>query len=382
MVKVSVVVPVYNVEDYLEECLDSISNQTLDDIEVICVNDGSTDKSLDILKKYAKKDNRFTVISQENAGHAVATNRGMELAKGEYLFLMDSDDILKLNALEDTVKVADEKNVDFVLFQALNYYMDTDEYKEQENYSMTKLADYVGDKVFNWKDIKKFVFKITVTPWSKLYKREFIVNSGAKFPEGLIFDDNVFFWEVLFNAQRITFLREHLFIRRWHSASSTKAGDKRFIDSIEIYRLIWQVFKKYGAFDDYKQKLYNSRVRIGYMRLSRIKKEYREMYYEKLKKSMDEIRHEDFFDDFYQTISDRNKRIYSLIQELDDPTDLIIDISRYDYENLKEKFNEIKEENKELKKENKELNKINDQMSNSNSWKLTKSLRSVGNKFK
>lgn len=382
MVKVSVVVPVYNVEDYLEECLDSISNQTLDDIEVICVNDGSTDKSLDILNKYAKKDNRFTVISQENAGHAVATNRGMELAKGEYLFLMDSDDILKLNALEDTVKVADEKNVDFVLFQAINYYMDTDEYKEQENYSMTKLADYVGDKVFNWKDIKQFVFKITVTPWSKLYKREFIVNSGAKFPEGLIFDDNVFFWEVLFNAQRITFLREHLFIRRWHSASSTKAGDKRFIDSIEIYRLIWQVFKKYGAFDDYKQRLYNSRVRVGYMRLSRIKKEYREMYYEELKKSMDEIRHEDFFDDFYETISDRNKRIYSLIQELDDPTDLIIDISRYDYENLKEKFNEIKEENKELKKENNELNNVNDKMSNSNSWKLTKSLRSVGNKFK
>lgn len=382
MVKVSVVVPIYNVEDFLEECLDSISNQTLDDIEVICVNDGSTDNSLDILNDYAEKDSRFTVISQENAGHAVATNRGMELAKGEYLFLMDSDDILKLNALEDTVKVADEKDVDFVLFQAINYYMDTDEYKEQENYSMTKLADYIGDKVFNWKDIKQFVFKITVTPWSKLYKREFIVNSGAKFPEGLIFDDNVFFWEVLFNAQRITFLREHLFIRRWHSASSTKAGDKRFIDSIEIYRLIWQVFKKYGAFDDYKQRLYNSRVRVGYMRLSRIKKEYREMYYEELKKSMDEIRHEDFFDDFYQTISDRNKRIYSLIQDLDDPTDLIIDISRYDYENLKEKFNEIKEENKELKKENKELNKVNAQMSNSNSWKLTKSFRSMGKKLK
>lgn len=382
MVKVSVVVPVYNVEDFLEECLDSISNQTLDDIEVICVNDGSTDNSLDILNDYAEKDSRFTVISQENAGHAVATNRGMELAKGEYLFLMDSDDILKLNALEDTVKVADEKDVDFVLFQAINYYMDTDEYKEQENYSMTKLADFVGDNVFNWKDIKKFVFKITVTPWSKLYKREFIVKSGAKFPEGLIFDDNVFFWEVLFNAQRITFLREHLFIRRWHSASSTKAGDKRFIDSIEIYRLIWQVFKKYGAFDDYKQRLYNSRVRVGYMRLSRIKKEYREMYYEELKKSMDEIRHEDFFDDFYQTISDRNKRIYSLIQDLDDPTDLIIDISRYDYENLKEKFNEIKDENKELKKENKELNKVNVQMSNSNSWKLTKSFRSMGKKLK
>ena len=152
MVKVSVVIPVYNVEDFLGECLDSITNQTLDDIEIICVNDGSTDRSLEILNEYAKNDDRFTVVTQENGGHAVATNRGIDLAKGEYLYLMDSDDILKLNALADTVKVAEGKDVDFVLFQAINYYMDKDEYKEQENYSMNKLADFVGDSVFNWKE--------------------------------------------------------------------------------------------------------------------------------------------------------------------------------------------------------------------------------------
>ena len=97
MVKVSVVIPVYNVEEFLEPCLDSIVNQTLDDIEIICVNDGSTDKSLDILNSYAKNDDRFTVISQENGGHAVATNRGMELANGKYLYLMDSDDLFGFN---------------------------------------------------------------------------------------------------------------------------------------------------------------------------------------------------------------------------------------------------------------------------------------------
>ena len=85
MVKVSVVIPIYNVEDFLGECLESIINQTMDDIEIICVNDGSKDRSLEILNEYAAKDERITVIDQENGGHAVATNRGMDLAKGKYL---------------------------------------------------------------------------------------------------------------------------------------------------------------------------------------------------------------------------------------------------------------------------------------------------------
>ena len=108
MVKVSVVVPVYNVENFLRECLDTIINQSLKDIEIICVNDGSTDSSLDILYEYQEKDDRISVFSQENGGHAVATNVGMKKATGKYLFLMDSDDILELNALEDTYNLAEE----------------------------------------------------------------------------------------------------------------------------------------------------------------------------------------------------------------------------------------------------------------------------------
>lgn len=379
MVKVSVVIPVYNVEDFLEECLDSIVNQSLKDLEIICVNDGSTDNSLDILNRYAEKDDRFTVISQENGGHAVATNRGMELAKGEYLYLMDADDILKWNALEETVRVADEKNVDFVIFQAINYYMDTDEYKEQENYSMNKLADFVGDKVFNWNDVKDFAFKITVTPWSKLYRRDFVVNCGAKFPEGLVFDDNVFFFEVFFNAERITFYRKHLFVRRWYSQSSTKAGDQRFLDSIKIIDLMWDLFKKYDVFTVFKNELYNLRVRVGYKRLTWIKDEFKQMYLEALKRDFEKVKKETFFDDFYENLIERNQRIYSLVLELDSPSEIILSIDNFDYARKNRK---LKKENRRLKKENKELKKINDEILSSNSWKMTKSLRSIRNVLK
>ena len=128
MPKVSVVIPVYNVEKFLKECLNSIINQSLEDIEIICVDDGSTDNSPKILKEYSLKDNRIKIISQENGGHAVATNNGMALANGKYLYLMDSDDILELNALEELYEYAENKNVDFVLFPAMNYDNDKNRY--------------------------------------------------------------------------------------------------------------------------------------------------------------------------------------------------------------------------------------------------------------
>ena len=179
LVKISVVIPVYNVEDFLEECLESIINQTFKDIEVICINDGSTDSSLEILNSYKEKDKRFKIFSQENLGHAVATNKGISIAKGDYLFLMDSDDILNLSALEETYHYAKNKDVDFVIFQSINYIMDENRYYESPIYSLEKVSKVVGDKVFNYKDLGDLIFEIPVTPWSKLYKTDFIKKSGG-----------------------------------------------------------------------------------------------------------------------------------------------------------------------------------------------------------
>ena len=331
MVEISVVIPVYNVEDYLRECLDSIVNQTFKDMEIICINDGSTDKSLDILNEYAAKDNRFIVLSQENGGHAVATNRGMELAKGKYLYLMDSDDILKVEtALEDTYKICEEKNLDFVIFQAINYYMDKNQYIKKENYSMNKLADFVGDRVFDWTDIKDYMFTISVTPWTKLYNREFIVNCGAKFPEGLVFEDNVFFWEVLFNAKRIYFYREHLFVRRWHSSSFTVSGGPQFKDSIQVLRLIWEVFKKYNIFHDFEKMLYHRRIDLGYMRFRLIRDEFKEQYLAEFKDSLNEMKQEENFENVFNNLSKRDKAIFRSVLESNSPKQLICAMNAFD----------------------------------------------------
>ena len=106
MVKISVILPVYNAEEYLEECLESIANQSFKDIEIICVNDGSTDASLDVLEKRQKHDSRISIITRENKGAGAARNVGLEHASGDYIYFMDSDDYLELTAFEELFELA------------------------------------------------------------------------------------------------------------------------------------------------------------------------------------------------------------------------------------------------------------------------------------
>ena len=119
MVKVSVIIPVYNVEDYLTECLDSIINQTFSDIEIICVNDGSTDNSLSILESYKKSDNRIKVFSQENAGQGAARNKGVENSCGVYVCFVDADDYIPHDAIEKYCKNIEKNNSDVVILTIL-----------------------------------------------------------------------------------------------------------------------------------------------------------------------------------------------------------------------------------------------------------------------
>ena len=118
MVKVSVIIPVYNVEPYLKQCMDSVVGQTLKDIEIICVDDGSTDGSLDILREYAAEDNRIQIIEQKNAGAGAARNNGMRHATGKYLSFLDSDDFFEPRMLEKAYDLAEKDQADFVAYKS------------------------------------------------------------------------------------------------------------------------------------------------------------------------------------------------------------------------------------------------------------------------
>ena len=126
--KVSIIVPIYNVEEYLVKCLDSLVNQTLKEIEIICINDGSTDNSLEILKAYAQKDDRITVINKKNSGVSDARNTGLEMANGEYVMFVDSDDYLEIQTCQSIYEKIKKDNSNLLIF---NYFLVTQETKHR-----------------------------------------------------------------------------------------------------------------------------------------------------------------------------------------------------------------------------------------------------------
>ena len=130
---ISVIIPVYNVEEYLRECIDSVLNQTFSDFEVILVNDGSTDSSGEICDEYVEKDERVTVIHQKNGGLSVARNIGLSEANGKYVYFLDSDDYISENALATLLNIAENDSSDIVFFDAVSF-TDTDDFTVHQNY--------------------------------------------------------------------------------------------------------------------------------------------------------------------------------------------------------------------------------------------------------
>lgn len=244
MTKISVIVPVYNVEGYLKECLDSLLNQTFEDIEVICVDDGSTDSSPDILKEYQDNDSRVRIISQSNRGAGAARNLAIKHACGKYVYFMDSDDYLELTAFEELYDNFNDKNPDFIMFKISNFYENTGETIDDDYYSMPYLKKRVGGDSFSYDDVSRFALDLCVCPPGNLFRREFI--AGIEFPEGLLFEDNVFFTHALFKAERIYFYDEFLYNRRRRSDSTTTPVTVRSLDTIEITNMLLELCDKFN----------------------------------------------------------------------------------------------------------------------------------------
>ena len=173
--KISVIIPVYNVEKFLRECLDSVVNQTMRDIEIICINDGSTDGSLDILKEYAKKDDRIIVINQTNGWLSAARNSGLKIAKGEYIQFVDSDDYLELNACETAYKYALQYNADVVVWGYKNFPKQVGNVKNKRYSLKHKEVNVFYGGLRSGRHLCRNAV------WYKLYRHEII--KGCYFPE-------------------------------------------------------------------------------------------------------------------------------------------------------------------------------------------------------
>ena len=223
MAKVSIVVPVYNVEKFLQECLESIIKQTLQDIEIICVNDGSTDTSLQILNDYAKKDNRIIVINKSNSGYGHTMNMGLNAATGEYIGIIESDDFADAHMFEDLYNLAKEYDADIA---KSNWYL----YWSKNKFSR-KRNNISSDKTFKLTNSKldKDLMRLNPSVWSAIYKREFLNKNNIRFLEtpGASYQDLAFTFKVFALAERVILTdKAYLYYRQDNMNSSVKSKTK------------------------------------------------------------------------------------------------------------------------------------------------------------
>ena len=235
---VSVILPIYNVSQYLRECLDSIINQTYSNLEIIAVNDGTTDDSVYILEEYSKSDKRIKIVHQKNQGLATTRNTGFKNSTGAYIYFMDTDDIIEKTLIEDALGFADKEKCDIVTFEHIEFsgklnfgYISEKQIKDNQIYDGEDLLDhYLNIKKNNWVPI-----------WMYVFKRDFLIQSELEFKEGGINHEDVLFTpQIILKSEKIGYLKHAYYYYRQRPNSITTCANSfrkkdHFIIANELY---------------------------------------------------------------------------------------------------------------------------------------------------
>lgn len=246
MPKVSIIVPVYNVEKYIERCLDSLVNQTLKDIEIIIVNDGSTDGSKEIIQKYLNKYKNIVYLEKENGGLSSARNYGIPYAKGEYIGFVDSDDYVEITMYEKMYNKAIEEKSDMVECDFIWKYPN----KKRED---------IG-KIYS--DKKEAIVEARVVAWNKIIKKDIIEKTKITFPEGLRYEDIEFFYKIVPYLNKISFVKETLvhYVQRESSIANTQ--NERTGEIFKVWENVLNYYIENNIFNEYRSELEYSYTRI------------------------------------------------------------------------------------------------------------------------
>lgn len=262
MAKVSIIVPVYNVERYVRKCLTRLVEQTLKDIEIIIVDDGSTDNSAQIIKEFAKRDNRIKYYKKENGGLSDARNYGMKYATAPYIAFLDSDDYVDVTIYEKMYRKAKKDECDMV---ECNFYWIYPRHRHKNKKD-------IGKKYSNQ---SKMLEKARVVAWNKLYKREIIEKNKVQFPKGLIYEDIEFFYKLIPYIHTVSFVKEPLVYYVQRKKSIINKQTKKNSDIFKVFEHIVEYYQKNNFYHTYKEELEYSCARIllcsSFKRIAKIK---------------------------------------------------------------------------------------------------------------
>ena len=282
--KVSVIMAVYNVDMYLQQCMDSVVNQTLYDIEIICVDDGSTDKSLSMLKEYESKDKRVKVYTQQNKGAGAARNLGLKYATGVYLSFLDSDDFFELDMLEKAYNKIKESQAQIVVFRSDQYREDLKEFL-QVNWTLRKneLPPY---RPINYRNMNGNVFKVFVGwAWDKLFEKKYIDEHGLLFQEQRTSNDMLFVFSAVAFADRIEILDEVLAHQRRNNPNSlSNTREKSWDCFYNALIALREALINHGNFWEYEQDYINYALHFSLWNLDTITGDKKKLLYDQLKK--------------------------------------------------------------------------------------------------
>ncbi|MBE7703832.1 MAG: glycosyltransferase [Cyanobacteria bacterium SIG28] len=310
MAKVSIIVPTYNVEQYLVECMESIINQTLQDIEIICVDDGATDNSGKILDDYAEKDSRIKVIHKQNEGYGKAMNVGLDTATGEYIGIVEPDDYVALDMFESLYKVAKENNVDFVKADFQRFVGE----KNEKTFYYQKIVnnDEYYNKIVNIQD-DQIPFRFIKNTWAGIYNREYLNKHNIRHNEtpGASYQDNGFWFQTYCYSSKCYFSNKDFYrVRRDNPNSSINNKEKVFIIQDE-YKFIYDILEKNGLLEKFKNIYYEAKYGSYFFCLKRIDNKYKKIWLEAFK------------DDFQKAIDNNefdkeeiNPRVYRNIKQI------------------------------------------------------------------
>jgi len=280
--KISVIIPVYNGRDFIKDCLDSLINQTLKDIEIICVDDESTDDSYSILLNYEKRDSRIKVIRQKNGGAGLARNNGMQYANGEYLSILDIDDFYELNMLEKAYEKATSDNADIVVFGSDTYLNKENRYIPLD-YSIRKSL-LPSHAPFAGIDVDKDIFKLFVGwSWDKLFKTSFIKENSLTFQEQRTTNDMLFVFSAIVKAEKIITMDDVFVHHRREEGSLSVTREKSWHCFYDALIGLRKQLYDWDLYDRFQQDYINYCVHFSLWNLNTLAEPTRTMLYNKLR---------------------------------------------------------------------------------------------------
>ena len=240
MPKVSVIVPIYNVEKYLEKCINSLLSQTLEDIQIILVNDGSKDNSGNIAREYEKNNkNRIIYVEKENGGLSDARNYGLKYATGDFVAFLDSDDYIEKNAYEEMYNKAIEENAD---------YVECDFIWEFPNKIRV-------DKQYPYKNKKEMLSFVRVVAWNKLIKRQLIIDNNLEFPKGLRYEDIEFTYKLIPFVNKFAYVDKPFIHYVQREGSIANVQNERTAEIFTVLDNVIEFYKKNNIYEEYRNEL-------------------------------------------------------------------------------------------------------------------------------